>query len=77
MQQAAPLSTLQFLDWVARQNRTYGEVKQAWRTTCPRLSAWEDALDQGLIEFVSGGGRVGDRSGVALTERGRSMLEKR
>ena len=77
MADTASLSTLQFLDWLARQDRTYGEVKEAWRTTCPRLSAWEDALDQGLIAFANGRGRVTDRSPVVLTPRGREALARR
>jgi hypothetical protein len=24
----------------------------AWRTSCPRLTVWEDAVDRGLVERV-------------------------
>jgi hypothetical protein len=74
MADPAMLNTLQFLAWVARERRTYGDVRQAWRSTCPRLSAWEDALDQALIEFERGAGRVGDATPVRLTARGRRLL---
>jgi hypothetical protein len=35
--------------FVARQPRPYDEVIDAWRTSCPRLTVWEDAIDRGLI----------------------------
>ena len=38
---------LQFLSWVAASPRTYAEAMDAWRTSCPRLSVWEDALETG------------------------------
>jgi hypothetical protein len=74
MSEPARLLTVQFLTWLAIRPRSYGEVKQAWRSTCPRLTTWEDALDEGLIEFAGIDGRVGDGATVALTERGREML---
>jgi hypothetical protein len=74
MADAAQLLTIQFLDWVARRPRNYGDVKEAWRSTCPRLCAWEDAIDLGLVAFAPPGERVGDRTGVVLTPRGRALL---
>ena len=41
--------TLQMLDWIAVRPRTYGEAMEAWRSTCPRLTIWEDALAAGLV----------------------------
>jgi hypothetical protein len=35
--------------FVAAQPRPYDEVIDAWRTSCPRLTVWEDAIDLGLI----------------------------
>ncbi len=35
--------------FVAKQPRAYDEVIDAWRTSCPRLTVWEDAIDRGLI----------------------------
>jgi hypothetical protein len=29
--------------------RPYREVMAAWRTSCPRLTVWEDALEAGFI----------------------------
>jgi hypothetical protein len=43
----------------------------AWRTTCPRLSVWEDALADGLVEVRRAG--TGDTL-VALTGSGRAAL---
>jgi hypothetical protein len=35
--------------FVASEPRRYEEVIDAWRTSCPRLTVWEDAIDRGLI----------------------------
>lgn len=40
---------LDMVEWIAREPRTYGEVMEAWRTSCPRLTVWEDAVDRGLV----------------------------
>ena len=74
MKDPAALLTLQFLSWLATRPRSYGEVKDAWRSTCPRLTIWEDAVEGGLIQFQNGGERLSDRSAVTLTERGRALL---
>lgn len=63
------LITLQFLAWVADRPRTYAETMEAWRSTCPRLSVWEDAVIDGLVRCE--GGRQG---AVTLTPRGRAAL---
>jgi hypothetical protein len=70
MSQPARLITLQFLAWVADRPRTYGEAMDAWRSTCPQLSVWEDAIIAGLVQIESGNGRA-----VTLTPRGRAVLE--
>jgi len=46
--------TLQLLEWVAHEPRTYAEVLEVWRTSCPRLSVWEDACLAGLVQCESG-----------------------
>lgn len=46
--------------------RPYDEVMDAWRTSCPRLPVWEDALDMGWVER--------ERHAVVLTEAGRRRL---
>ena len=66
--------TLQFLTWVAGGARTYGEAMEAWRSTCPRLSIWEDAIADGLIRFESGSGATMRDRRVVLTARGRARL---
>ena len=43
--------TLQFLAFVADGERTYGETMEAWRSTCPRMSIWEDAVRDGLVRI--------------------------
>ena len=69
--------TLQMLAWLARRPRTYGETMNAWRTSCPRLSIWEDALADRLILV----GRANDGEGyssalVELTTDGRELLNR-
>jgi hypothetical protein len=46
--------------------RPYADMMDAWRTSCPRLPVWEDAVDQGLVE------RRGAM--VALTDAGRDRI---
>ncbi|MGI9400112.1 MAG: hypothetical protein ACR2O0_02570 [Rhizobiaceae bacterium] len=36
--------------WISKEPRTYQEAMDAWRTSCPRLSIWEDAVDHGFIK---------------------------
>jgi hypothetical protein len=64
--------TLQFLAWLSAHTRTYGEVMEAWRTTCPRMSVWEDAVRDGLIDMESAG-KMND-SKVTLSAKGRATL---
>jgi hypothetical protein len=73
MSDPAHALTLQFLAWVAEGARTYADAMEAWRSTCPRLSIWEDAILDGLIEF-SAGGATRNQSRVVLTARGRARL---
>jgi hypothetical protein len=40
---------LDLVEWLAARPRPYREVMEAWRTSCPRLTIWEDAIDQGLV----------------------------
>jgi hypothetical protein len=65
---------IQFLEWLSEHPRTYSDVMDAWRTSCPRLSIWEDAMSAGLV--CLGQGSFRDRN-VVLTERGRSLLPGR
>jgi hypothetical protein len=65
---------LDLVEWVASAPRPYGEVMDAWRTSCPRLAVWEDAVDRGLVirERVAGGGVlvVATPAGLEALERG-------
>lgn len=36
--------------WLAAAPRPYADVMDAWRTSCPRLTVWEDALEAGYVE---------------------------
>ena len=64
---------LEFLTWVASRLRTYDEAMDAWRSTCPRHTTWEDALIDGLIRVARV--EAGQPSQVTLTPRGRATLE--
>jgi len=46
--------TLQMLEWIVDKPHPYAEVLEVWRTTCPRLSIWEDACADGLIDCPQG-----------------------
>ncbi len=62
---------LDLVEWVAARPRPYGEVMEAWRTSCPGLTIWEDAVDQGLVvrEHHEGRGTI-----VRVTPLGRALL---
>ena len=45
---------------------------EAWRTTCPRLTIWEDAIADGLVSVEST--KSMRDAGVVVTERGRVLL---
>jgi hypothetical protein len=64
---------LDLLEWLAKRDRSYEEVMDAWRTSCPRLPVWEDANDRGLVmkEQVQG------RCMVGITSSGLALLEYR
>ena len=40
---------LDLLQWLTTGDRTYDQVLNAWRTSCPRLPVWEDANDRELL----------------------------
>ena len=62
-----------FLEWLDREPRTYADVMDAWRTSCPRLTVWEDAIDRGLVSRE----RHGDVTVIVVTEAGRDQLVAR
>ena len=59
------------VEWCAREPRLYADVIDAWRTSCPRLTVWEDATERGLLARETGPG--GERR-VAVTAAGRTFL---
>ena len=68
-----PALVRDLVEWVARQPRTYEETMDAWRTNCPRLTIWEDAVDQGFVECFS---RDGSAPSVRATKTGHVFLKK-
>ena len=61
---------LDLLEWLSVRERSYEEVMNAWRTSCPRLPVWEEANDRGLVVTV----RADGRSVVEVTHAGRDLL---
>ena len=62
---------LDLVEWCARAPRAYVEVIDAWRTSCPRLTVWEDATDRGLLARDTG---PGNERRVVVTAKGRAFL---
>jgi hypothetical protein len=75
-QLTAPVAlVMELLAWVAARPRTYGETMEAWRTSCPRMPVWEDAIGHGLVTVVPGEVGVGKQA-VSLTAKGRALLDR-
>lgn len=64
---------LDLLEWLANGDRTYEDVMDAWRTSCPKLTIWEDANDRALIAIEQVNGRKLIRPSAA----GLALLNKR
>jgi len=64
--------TLDFLAWLDASPRDYADAMDAWRTSCPRLTVWEDAIDAGLITRTHAPGQP---LTVALTPAGQNVLD--
>jgi hypothetical protein len=60
---------IDLLQWLAERPRTYAETIGVWKSSCPRLAHWEDAVADGLV-------RVEHRH-VHLTEAGKARLSAR
>lgn len=59
--------------WVANQPQPYSDVMERWRTSCPQLPVWEEAVDRGLVE------RHRDENGktvIIATQRGLTFLKR-
>ena len=67
--------TRDLLLWLSRTPRTYAETMDAWRSSCPRLTIWEDALADGLVTVVGGKGTTLGQPIVVPTEHGRKAIE--
>ena len=63
---------LDFLEWLAPGPRLYAEVMERWRTSCPRLTVWEDAVDRG---YVARRREAPSPAVIALTALGRRALD--
>jgi hypothetical protein len=56
------------IEFISRKPRPYKEVMDAWRSSCPRLTIWEDTVDLGYVEHRN---RM-----VRATEEGARFLER-
>lgn len=56
------------LEWIAERPRSYEETMDAWRTSCPRLTVWEDATEAGFLRVTN--------NKVELTRAGRELIAK-
>ena len=65
---------LDFVEWIAKEPRAYADVLDAWRTSCPRLTVWEDAIDRGLVMRKPVKGE--NRTRVEVTAAGERFLRE-
>jgi hypothetical protein len=79
--EATDALVLDLVEWIAREPRLYSEVIETWRTSCPRLTIWEDAVDRGYVarqavagQNVVGQGVAGQGVLIAITEGGAKFL---
>ena len=72
MSDAVDPLVLDLLEWIGREPRPYGEVIEAWRTSCPRLPVWEEANARGFLERRH---EPGHEALVAVSLRGRAHLD--
>ena len=72
MSETADPLVLDFVEWVAREPRAYAEVIATWKTSCPRLTIWEDAAEHGYVarETRPGVGLI-----IAVTADGEKLLQ--
>ncbi|MEH2569947.1 hypothetical protein [Bradyrhizobium sp. AZCC 2289] len=63
---------LDFVEWIAASPRRYSEVMEAWKTSCRRLTIWEDVIDQGLVQRC----RLDGQLSIEATDAGRDLLAK-
>lgn len=65
---------LDLLEWIGLGARPYGDVMDAWRTSCPRLPIWEDAVDHGFVVCERAAGCA--QMSVRITAAGRAFLAR-
>ena len=58
MSEAVDALILDLLEFVALEERSYLEVMEAWRTSCPRLPVWEEANERGLVTHARENGKA-------------------
>ena len=67
-----PALVRDLIRWIAERPRLYDDVMEAWRTSCPRLTIWEDAVDAGYVAVSfepAGRGKT-----VSVTKAGMAFL---
>jgi hypothetical protein len=73
MTETSDALVLDLVEWVAREPRLYADVIEIWRTSCPRLTIWEDAVDRG---YVTRQPLEGFGVHVAITDGGQRFLRE-
>lgn len=61
---------LDLLEWIAKEPRSYRQTMDAWRTSCPRLQVWEEAVDHNFVLRESSA----DGVRVKVTHKGLAYL---
>lgn len=64
---------LDLVEWISQEPRVYEDVMAAWRTSCPRLTIWEDAVDRGFVSRERDGT---NGSVISVTDKGRMLLRE-
>jgi D-3-phosphoglycerate dehydrogenase len=64
---------LDLLEWIGPAPRPSDEVMEVWRTSCPRLPVWEDAVDRG---YVTRRHVRGQAAQIAVTPAGADYLRR-
>jgi len=64
----------QLIGWAAERPRSYAEAMEAWRSSCPALTIWEDALAERLIAVEPAPGAATGEARVCVTDAGRALL---
>ena len=73
MPESANLLMLEFLSWISSHPRTYADAMNAWQSTCPRHTIWEDAITDRLVQLHRT--ETLHDPEVTLTPRGKAYLD--